>query len=442
MNCERWLSGPEFLWRPEEEWPKVPLSLGGVPDGDPEVKADEKVCMTSAFKPLCPLVEYFHGTSSWHRLKKSVAWLLRYHDNLTRSSLRRKLGEPIKSTPIRSLQFITVSEMEAAESEILKNVQLHHFPEEIKSLSKPTCQKCVGKSSCLRSLDPILVDGLLRIGGRLSLVSTPFNAKHQIILPKNDHVTNLVMEYYHLISRHSGREYVLSLAREKFWVINASSVVRRVISKCVSCRQCQGPVCEQKMADLPVDRLTPYQPVFTSVSIDCFGPFQVRRGRSLVKRYGVIFTCLAIRAVHIEVAHSLDTNSFLMAIRRFIARRGQVKEIRSDNGTNFTSGERELHESINAWNHAKTHEALLQKDIKWVFNPPYGSHHGGLWEHCIHSTRKILHALLQTHSTDDEGLITLMCEVESIMNGRPITTVSSDSKDPEPLTPNHLLLLR
>ena len=74
--------------------------------------------------------------------------------------------------------------------------------------------------------------------------------------------------------------------------------------------------------------------------------FNCDRGRGLVKRYRVIFTCLAIRASHIEIAHSLDTDSFLMALRRFIARRGQVKEIRSDNGTNFTSGERELRESI------------------------------------------------------------------------------------------------
>ena len=230
--------------------------------------------------------------------------------------------------------------------------------------------------------------------------------------------------------------------RKKFWIINASSVVRKVLFKCFSCRQRQGPVCEQKMADLPVDHVTPCQPPFTSISIDCFGPFQVRCGRSLVKRYGVIFTCLAIRAVHLEVAHSLETNSFLMALRRFMARRGQVKEIRSDNGTNFTGGERELRECIDVWNHSKIHEALLQKNSKWSFNPPYGSHHGDVWECCIHTTRKVLRALLQTQTFDDEGLATLLCEVESIMNGRPIATVSSDSYDPEPLTPNHLLLLR
>lgn len=149
------------------------------------------------------------------------------------------------------------------------------------------------------------------------------------------------------------------------------------------------------MADLPEERLVPDKPPFTTVGVDCFGPFQVRRCRSLVKRYVVIFTCLTIRAVHIEVAHSLDTDSFLLALRRFIARRGQVEEIRSDNGTNFTSGERELRESIQAWNHDKINEAMLQKNIKWSFNPPYGSHHGGVWERCIRSVRRILRALLQ-----------------------------------------------
>ena len=183
-------------------------------------------------------------------------------------------------------------------------------------------------------------------------------------------MTNLVVEYYHQIAGHSGREYVINHARENFWIVNARSVVRKVLSKCFSCRRRQGPFCEQKMADLPVDRVTPGQPPFTSVGIDCFGPLQVRRGRSLVKRCGVIFTCFSIRAVHIEVVHSLETDSFLMALRRFIPRRGQVKEIRSDNGTNFSGGERELGGTINAWNHNKIHDALLQKSIKWNFNPP------------------------------------------------------------------------
>ena len=442
LNCERWLTGPEFLWMPEQDWPQNPSSFGSISCEDPEVKPDVKTSMASMSESVFPLVEYFQQISSWHRLKKSVAWFLRYRDILRRLTRRRKVGQSTEFIPNKDLQFITVEEMKIAELAILKNVQRHHFPEEFKSLEKPENEAYVKKSSSLRSLDPILVDGLIRIGGRLSLASTSFESKHQIILPKNDHVTNLVIESFHLVSGHSGREHVISLAREKFWIINASSVVRRVLSKCFSCRRRQGPLCEQKMADLPMDRITPGAPPFTAVGIDCFGPLQIRRGRSLVKRYGVIFTCMSIRAVHLEVAHSLDTDSFLMALRRFIARRGQVQEIRSDNATNFTGGHRELREAINGWNHSKIHEALLQKNIKWIFNPPYGSHFGGVWERCIRTTRKILQALLQTQTIDDESLTTLLCEVESIMNGRPLTTVSTDARDPEALTPNHLLLLR
>ena len=173
---------------------------------------------------------------------------------------------------MKDLCFITVEEMQIAELEILKTVQRYHYPEEFEELGKSKNATCVRKSSSLRSLDPIFVDGLLRVGGRLASAPIPLESKHQIILPKKDHVTNLVAKYYHVISGHSGREYVLNLVREKFWIINASSVIRRVLSKCLSCRRRQRPLCEQKMADLPADRITPDKPPFTSVGVDCFWP--------------------------------------------------------------------------------------------------------------------------------------------------------------------------
>jgi len=161
-----------------------------------------------------------------------------------------------------------------------------------------------------------------------------------------------------------------------------------------------------------------------------------------VKRYGVLYTCLTTRAVHIEVAHSLDTDSFINSLRRFVARRGPPKEFRTDNGTNFVGGEKELCEAINAFNHQAIHATLLQKNIVWTFNPPAGSHHGGVWERCIRSTRKILNAILNKQTIYDETLSTLLCEVEMIINVRPLTKVSDDPRDLEALTPNHLLLLR
>ena len=218
--------------------------------------------------------------------------------------------------------------------------------------------------------------------------------------------------------------------------------VRRVLSSCFDCkRRLQSPD-SQKMSDLPYERVTPGEPPFTFVGVDYFGPFYVKRGRCMEKRYGVLFTCLAVRAVHIEVAHSLDTSSFINALRRFIARRGSPRVIRSDNGTNLTSGEKELREAIGGWNKSKIGEFLLQKEVRWVFNPPAASHMGGIWERMIRSVRKVFNALLKNQSPNDEGLSTLMCEVEAILNSRPLTKVSDDPNDLQALSPNHLLLLR
>ena len=178
------------------------------------------------------------------------------------------------------------------------------------------------------------------------------------------------------------------------------------------------------------------------MGVDCFGPFIVRGGRTTAKRYGVLFTCLAICAVHIKVVHSMDTKSFINALRRFISRRVRPEEIRSDNGGNFVGGEKELRKAVRSWNQAQIHEHLLQTDVKWTFNPPAASHHGGVWEWCIRTVRKVMKALLKEQVLDDESLNTLMCKVESIVNGRPITKVSDDPKDLNALTPNHLLLLR
>ena len=326
----------------------------------------------------------------WTRLKKVVAWLMRYRENLLNASKNSKLKHDVP-------KYITVEEMERAEREILKHVKRRAFPEELNHPEKP-----VKKRSLLYKLDPIIIDEFLCVGGRLRKASLPLESKNQIILPKEDHITRLIIDDYHRICGHSGREHVLALIREKFWITQGSSTVKSVLAECVSCRRRQAPLCKQKMADLPESRVLPDKPPFAAVGVDYFGPFQVCRGCCLVKRYGVIFTCLAIRAVHIEIAHSLDTDSFLLALRRFIARRGQVREI-----SNFTSGERELRDDISDWNQAKIHNSLLQKKIKWSFNPPYGFHFGGIWERCIRTIRKILQALLREQLTDDESLTTL-----------------------------------
>jgi len=144
----------------------------------------------------------------------------------------------------------------------------------------------------------------------------------------------------------SGLEHVLSMIQGKFWIIKGRTAVRRVVIDRFDCKRRQAPLGKQKMADLPTDRVTPTKPLFTFAGIDCFSPFLVQRGRSLVRRNGVLFTCMSIQAIHLEVSQSLDTDSFINVMRRFIARRCQPQEVRCDNGGNFVCGEKELREAI------------------------------------------------------------------------------------------------
>ena len=329
--------------------------------------------------------------------------------------------------------------METAENEILSCVQRQHFKDDINSLVDST--SVVKKSSPIFKLDPVVIEGLLRVGGRLKNAQLNFNARHPIILPKYHPIVDLLVQHYHIVSGHSGQEHVLALLREQFWIIKGRVSVRKVLRRCFDCKRRQQRPAQQKMADLPASRVTPNKPPFTYTGVDCFGPFTVKRGRSLVKRYGVIFTCFAVRAIHIEIAHSLDTSSFINALRRFVSRRGTPDEIRSDNGGNFKGGDKEIRQAIDQWNQDQIHEFMVQRNIQWFFNPPFASHMGGVWERCIRTVRKVMAALVKEQILDDEGLSTLMCEVESIVNGRPLTKVSEDPKDLEALTPNHLLLL-
>ena len=111
---------------------------------------------------------------------------------------------------------------------------------------------------------------------------------------------------------------------------------------------------------------------FTYVGIGYFGPLYVKQKRCHVKRYGCIFVCYTTRAVHLEVAHSLDTDSFLCCFHRFISRRGTPQKSFSHNGTNLTAGE--LRECIEDWNQRKINRTLQKKNIKWHFNTPTASH--------------------------------------------------------------------
>ena len=250
--------------------------------------------------------------------------------------------------------------MEKAEVVILKLVQNHAFSDEIAALREVMAEnhndpraksrskkKKIKVVSSLFQLDPFIdMNGLLRVGGRLSESRClSEDLMHPVILPKKNDITNLVIRHSHERVARAGRGNTLNELRSKYWITNANSAVRQYISKCVRCRRLRAVVGEQMMADLPRDRVT-LAPPFTYCTVDYFGPYLVKEGRKQLKRYGVLFTCLASRAVHLETAISVESDSFICAMRRFVARRGPVRQMRSDRGTNFIGAEKELKSAV------------------------------------------------------------------------------------------------
>ena len=436
LECTQWLHGPAFLWKPEKDWPEFPKPLNDLSDTDPEVKTGLSNVTDVSYGAMNKMIEYF---SDWYRLKKAVAVYQRLFSILQQ---QRPFTRDI--TRKWSASF-TVNDLMKAESAIIKFTQKQSFPSEFHELSsdkdRVQSQLKEKRFSSLWRLDPFLDDDhILCVGGRLSRAVIPEEMKHPAILPHRSHVTMLLIRHIHNRLGHAGRCHVLAELRNKYWIIGANSAVRHYISQCVRCRRSRGELGQQKMADLPANRLTPGPP-FTYVGVDYFGPFVVKEGRKELKRYGAIFTCLVSRAIHIETSISLETDSFLNALRRFIARRGPVKEIRCDNGTNFVGARRELKEAFKELDHSKVQNSMHCMDIDWLFNPPSASHMGGVWERQIRTVRKVLNSLMIDHAArlDDESFRTLMCEVEAIVNSRPLTFVSNDVDDFDPLTPNHLL---
>ena len=154
-------------------------------------------------------------------------------------------------------------------------VQRQTFPDELDSLS---AGHPVKRQSKLCTLSPVVVEGTLRVGGRIHRAPTSYEAAHPMILPKKHPVSTLIIRYFHEILGHAGREHVLSCVRQHFWIIQARSLVRQVLRKCISCRRRNEAPLNQIMADLPKQRPTPYEPPFSYTGVDFFGPFSVKRG--------------------------------------------------------------------------------------------------------------------------------------------------------------------
>nr|XP_013189931.1 unnamed protein product [Amyelois transitella] len=400
-------------------WPIDPLNKDVISD---EILEKIQVVSSEVYETTSSPVPDPQRFSCWLRLLRSAASVLLFIEKC------RKKKVEIDSEVINK-----------AEGLLLRNAQMQSFSDEIHCLQE---NKPLKRDSRLRDLTPYLdSDGLLRVGGRIGAVKeVQANAKNPIILDGRNHLSRLIVKNYHVQAQHSYNELVVNELRQKYWVLNLRPTVRTVASQCLVCRIRKAKPVPPRLGDLPEERLTHHKRPFTVCGVDLFGPIEVTVGRQRPKRYGVLFTCLTVRAVHIEIVDSLTTDSLIMALRRMAARRGWPQTILSDNGTNLRGADAELRRSFQEIDRTELALEALNRNVNWRFIPPASPHMGGAWERLIRSVKTSLKVVLKERAPRVEVLSTFLTEIENIINSRPLTHVSVDPKSKEALTPNHFLL--
>ena len=332
LKRSEWLTWPAWLRQRENEWPEqVKLTFASDVQNDKMVfsaKVEEK-------KPIIQLERF----SVFNRLVKTMAYVQRVF---------RKHKPAIKT--------LSVEEREGAQASIFRLLQQEQFAEEMKSLK---AEEEFPKNSKILQFSPFIdQQGLIRAQGRTGKSQLSFEKKHPILSHWKHHVIELSLQNEHTNSHHEGTEHVRNIVQQKFWILGIRNALRSIKNKCIRCRKGRAQTKAPVMADPPEERLVA-STVFSNVGVDYFGPFTVKIGRRKEKRLCCLFTCLTVRAVHIEIVPKLDTDCCLNAIMRFNARRGKPVKMISDNGTNFVGAEKELAEYIAAWNKRQIEEHLI-----------------------------------------------------------------------------------
>ncbi|XP_058828346.1 uncharacterized protein LOC131688193 [Topomyia yanbarensis] len=419
----RWYIGENFLYCPENEWPTQPVK---------QWTTEEELRVVFQYhQELPPPLIDVSRFSSWNRLLRTTAYVLR----------AVKLFRKGKQTGP-----LTSGELRQAENLLWRLAQFEVYPDEYCVLefnkSNPEKEKRRIEKYSLYEQSPYMDDeGVIRMNSRIGAAPTvSFGAKYPILLPKDHKLTALLVDNYHQRFKHQNQETVFNEIRQQFRIPKLRPLIQRVARSCLYCKVRKATPKPPMMAPLPRVRLTPHIRAFSYTGIDYFGPIQVKQGRSLVKRWVALFTCLTTRAVHLEIVHSLSTQSCVMAIRRFIARRGSPSDLYSDNGTCFRGASNLLTEQIKAI-HEGCAVTFTNAHTNWYFNPPSAPHMGGCWERMVRSVKAAMGGISEhSRHPSDEVLETVVLEAESIVNSRPLTYVPLDNADQEALTPNHFLL--
>ncbi|XP_049866249.1 uncharacterized protein LOC126366948 [Pectinophora gossypiella] len=423
IHHELWNRGPEWL-----HLKNIKYEQEKVTDTNLEERKVKEKCYTVTCNVDDDLLARF---SSLKKLLRVTAFCRRV--------LQWKKSE--KKKPRKGL---TVEELDKALLTCIKLSQRKGFKEDIESLERTGKIK---KGSKLTSLNPFLDSNqVLRVGGRLQNAQLHEDMKHPAIIPQKSHFTHLLVTEAHTKTLHGGPQLMLNYLRTKYWVIGAKATVRQFVRRCVSCIRYSSQTNHPMMGQLPESRVTAHKP-FRKSGVDYAGPINIRttkgRGHRSTKGYICLFVCMATRAIHLEAVSDMTSQGFLAAFKRFVARRGHVSDLWSDNGTNFVGGARELQELLDVEkSHVATEIAdwLVSNGTTWHFIPPRAPNFGGLWEAGIKSTKHHLKRVIGESTLTFEEITTVLSQVEACLNSRPISQLSTNPEDPFPLTPGHFLV--
>ena len=439
-----WWKGPDFLYSPETEWPGQITSDDSTHEEVLRETVKKEPAITHALvaneissaqnKGMHQIIDIARY-SSWSKLLRVTAYVNRFIKNL-RATVTG--GEPRDLTTKND--ELTAAELKPAETSWIKAVQASAFEKELSHLKHG---KETSVPARVQQFGLFLENGVIRCRGRINKSTLEKNCKNPLLLPSNHHLVVLIIRHVHQLAKHGGINATLTAVREQYLILRGRQAVKKAIRKCVICKKIQGrPYGPQPMPDLPDSRVSD-DPPFSHIGLDFAGPLYIQEGceddksQDNDKAYVLLLTCAATRALHLELTLGLSVQDFLLAFRRFAARRGLPTTICSDNAKTFRSSSKEVRRitrSPEVWRY------LADNQITWNFIIEKAPWWGGYWERLVQSVKTPLKKVIGRSTLNFDQLRTLLVEIEGVINARPITYVYDDEESVSyPLTSSDLI---
>ena len=335
----------------------------------------------------------------------------------------------------RSLGGLTALEMKRAENACILLVQKECFSEQIRSLKN----KAPNDHIEYKNVRIFLSNGILYVKSRLA--SNPDKSDKLILLPNDHYFTELLVWSNHRERYHAGCKDLVAFIRQRFCIVRIKQTITKIIRNCAICKRWAIRHYNAEVSPLPVERIT-ISRVFSVCGLDFLGHCLVYDSNEATKAYILLFSCATTRSIHLELVSNMSVQSFLLAFKRFIGRRGLPAVLISDNFSSFKKANQDL---IEAWKNVDSvefNDYLTTKRIEWKFIVECAPFWGGFYERMVKSVKIPLRKILRTAKVNSEELNTLIIEIESLLNNRPLTYMYSNPDEFEPLTPSHFLVGR